>query len=245
MIVTPTYEPLSTEEKERIGELARYGIYTQWAGGSSLPPAYYLPIIVFTIGRSGSSTVARILHERCGVSMGEIMNPATKDNPGGTYEDVHFHAMTSALFRGGVTPSHFCDGFTRHARYRMSTGKPWGFKTPPLWYSLPYVLNTFGDLSESIPFIICTRDDEKVIQSSMRYHNVPREQATAAHLNAKWFFDFMRTSIEETNPTLVLDFTERLDEDWLYEIIQSFIDETEEFRFINTEEQHESESTGS
>ncbi len=69
---------LDTARRLRPGGLA--ALAASWPGGKQL-------VIVTGAGRSGTSAVARVLHES-GVSMGSEMGEASESNPEGYYEDL-------------------------------------------------------------------------------------------------------------------------------------------------------------
>lgn len=64
-----------------------------------------LPVIVLGCPRSGTSTVARILHTKLGVCMGHIFRAPDDRNPEGYYEDKVMAKALDGLRRGGITPS--------------------------------------------------------------------------------------------------------------------------------------------
>jgi len=94
------------------------------------------PWFIVGVGRSGTSTVARIMHEHFKVSMGGTLVPADDANPKGYYEDVSVHYENRKLTRGmGSFPDWFY--YTqKEIAARYATEKPWGLKVNGLTYLL-------------------------------------------------------------------------------------------------------------
>jgi hypothetical protein len=108
-------------------------------------------IIVLGQGRSGTSTVAGILHH-LGVYMGEGLLPSTPDNPKGSFEDARFvdihtrmiggdwkHPKISAMKVDPLLPEYeaLVEDMNRH--------ELWGLKDPRLCFTFPYLMPLLGD----------------------------------------------------------------------------------------------------
>ena len=57
----------------------------------------FKPIFVIGTGRSGTSTVARLLHDNFDINMGDNFRPANDDNPSGFYEDLDLKRLNDRM----------------------------------------------------------------------------------------------------------------------------------------------------
>lgn len=90
------------------------------------------PVIVTGTGRSGTTTVARLLHEELGVAMAPSSNLFGRGGPGseagGTYEDVEVRRIHIEMHRGELTLPQMREEMLELAGVR--SGHPWGWKDP-------------------------------------------------------------------------------------------------------------------
>lgn len=86
------------------------------------------PIIVVGTGRSGTSTVARILHEKLGVCMGHFLRIHTVHD---YYEDLLAHALNRMLGDHNIS---VLDWRLALAKAHMNCDD-WGFKDPYFLYA--------------------------------------------------------------------------------------------------------------
>lgn len=126
-------------------------------------------IIVTGTGRSGTSTVARLLHERLGVRMGERFDPPSKSSPRGSYEDLDFRELHVAFQRGTVGLPGFRRGVELLVGERT---EPWGFKDPRACHLLGLYLQWVSPI-----VIVCERPVEQVVASLHRHYHTPVEEA--------------------------------------------------------------------
>jgi hypothetical protein len=73
----------------------------------------YPDIAVGGVGRTGTSTTARILQEFFGVCMGHHCFKASEAQPLGSYEDSAMMAPTKRLIKDLITPMDWIQSFTR------------------------------------------------------------------------------------------------------------------------------------
>ena len=66
-------------------------------------------IIIVGSGRSGTSTVARLCHERLGVCQGHALKPGDQLNPQGYYEDIVSHGIIRQAVEGIVTIQRYLE----------------------------------------------------------------------------------------------------------------------------------------
>lgn len=85
-------------------------------------------VVVVGTGRSGTSTVARILHERIGVCMGHYLKSPGSANPEGYYEDYLEHGLMLMVAQDitGI------DELMRCVSQSHKDCERWGFKDP--WF---------------------------------------------------------------------------------------------------------------
>ena len=89
-------------------------------------------VIVVGTGRSGTSTIARLLHEKMGVCMGHYLHHRESQKWGGQYEDIVAHAISRMVVNDGFDPEHWLKHVQHiHADHGC---KSWGVKDP--WMSL-------------------------------------------------------------------------------------------------------------
>ena len=106
-------------------------------------------IIVLGCYRSGSSAVAGILHH-LGVFMGTVLDPPSKGNPQGYYEDVEFKDLHKKMMEEEDVMEEYADLLERRKQLPL-----WGLKDPRLcllMHQLPlkpaYVIVTHRDQAE-------------------------------------------------------------------------------------------------
>lgn len=85
-------------------------------------------VVVVGTGRSGTSAVARVLHERIGVCMGHFIKTPNAANPKGFHEDWLEHGLMQNVLQD-VTG---IDEFMRHVGGSHRSCERWGFKDP--WF---------------------------------------------------------------------------------------------------------------
>lgn len=90
---------------------------------------YHRPeVVIVGTGRSGTSTVARILHERVGVCMGHFLKSPNAANPQGFYEDYLEHGLMLMVTQDIIG----IDELMRCVSDSHNDCKLWGFKDP--WF---------------------------------------------------------------------------------------------------------------
>jgi len=143
------------------------------------------PIIVIGIPRSGTTNVARLLHNHFGVFMGhKFWNPGFA-GPDGTYEDLRLMEMNQLFDLGLIKIEPWKRRFRRFVKSRQKLQKPWGFKDPRLIHVLPVALSFFEH-----PLIIrCERHKEYVMHSQTTKLGWKREDAEAFYDNAQKIMD--------------------------------------------------------
>ena len=133
----------------------------------------YDPYIVIGTGRSGSSTVAGILHNKMEVFMGHEFRKSDERNPGGFWEDVEFASPNWRFLKGKITYPEWIEEIFPVIAKRKGQGIPWGFKDPDATHFLGLYLSFFKN-----PMIIrCKRKKELVIASLVKNFGYTKEYA--------------------------------------------------------------------
>lgn len=165
------------------------------------------PYLVIGTGRCGTSTVARILHEKLGVCMGHSFIPPDKNGPDGYYEDEKFVSLNGRVYRGELDMQDWLIFVKQEIYIRQAFQKPWGIKNIRMVDLLGMYLSFFNN-----PKIICChRKKEDVVASFIKCYSSFQKQAEEIYS--------IRTTIMERllrgRDCLSLDFTSRLDEEYI------------------------------
>lgn len=122
------------------------------------------PIIIIGQPRSGTSNVARILHDYYGIFMGHKFWEPEFAGSQGTFEDMRLMEANSLFERGAIGIKPWIRRFRRFVRSREKLNLPWGFKDPRLLIVLGLALSFFKQ-----PTIIrCHRDRGMVVKSQVK-----------------------------------------------------------------------------
>ena len=175
------------------------------------------PVLVLGSGRCGTSTVARLLHERCGVLMGNRFRDRDKDNPNGFYEDLQFKNLNQDLLSGTISLPQWMDLTGRLVRERTLYGQRWGIKDPRLCYLAGLL---FGLLGEPPKVIVCDRNSQEVAASCSRCYGWPSDQSLAEVVRRK----LSLARMIEGRPHLYLSFDMHRVDDELAEKIDSYLE---------------------
>ena len=123
------------------------------------------PFIVTGVGRTGTSTVARVLHENLGVRMMGEHNKKSPANPDGFYEDLNIWALNMHFVSGKINFPLFFNAIQRVIDERDKTDKIWGFKDPVLANILGFYYTFFVNPK----IIICERPKNLVLKSLVKH----------------------------------------------------------------------------
>lgn len=123
-------------------------------------------VLVFGVGRSGTSTVARILHGRLGICMGQRFRNPDQNNPQGYFEDLDLKHLNDQFLRGVLNfPAwHNCVLNELSQPWRQNY---WGFKDPRLCELGGFYLS----LIEDTKVIRCDRNRNQVFMSMQSAYN--------------------------------------------------------------------------
>ncbi len=166
-------------------------------------------ILVLGPGRSGTSTVARILHTKLGVCMGRRFREPNEANTAGYYEDLDFLEVNT-------DSPHYGYRETLVSQLFNSREEPWGLKEPriPHWWRI-YRAHVTRDTK----IIIAVRAPHLIVQSLKRNYgwgdrdslNVIRERLDGIDQLTKGF------------DTLKIDFTDRRSDDEVTKILTNYV----------------------
>ena len=144
------------------------------------------PIFILGCHRSGTSAVAGLLHDACGVQMGELM-PATIDNPNGYFEalgvvNAHRDLLSQMERDWSCPPKTFRPGFfdltaleEQIALHREITGV-WAMKDPRSMF----LLHAWAHLHpEPVRLVAVTRPPADTIMSIERRDGIRQDRAEA------------------------------------------------------------------
>lgn len=152
--------------------------------------------IVIGPGRSGTSTVARILHEQLGVCMGHYLKMQL---PGGAYEDYLAHGLTRMLVADALTAEEWLRVMSESHGHHS-----WGAKDP--WF----LYWSVGQLKQLDPGLVIRtwRSRDQVVRSWLHLRarcdrKEPPPQA-AAHFERLWDDRERRADQVEANSFNVL-----------------------------------------
>ena len=131
------------------------------------------PFLVLGEGRCGTSAVARILHTKLGVNMGDRLSPPDKANSLGGYEDLDISKPNKMFVSGYINFPYWnqliCDALMK----KESRGIPWGFKDPTICHLLGMYLARWSEPK----LVRCERPRTLVIPSLMKWYGFTGNEA--------------------------------------------------------------------
>jgi hypothetical protein len=163
-------------------------------------------ILVLGTGRSGTSTVARILHEDFKVFMGGIWSrQADQFNLDGYYEDFEFGKLIDVMVSKKKTEIQYAEAeeqLMQLISMRCKNNRHWGIKANTLVWFLPYLLSKLPE----DPCIIRTfRPTAPTAMSFHKVFNEPLKQCCAEVAIRNHMLDQLQVHI----PMHEIDFSER------------------------------------
>lgn len=135
----------------------------------------YDPYLVVGTGRSGTSTVAGILHNKMNVFMGYEFPPTNHTNPDGFWEDIEFYRTNKLFTLGKIDYPTWKEEIAGIIVERKKLDKPWGLKDS----RMADLLGLYLAFLKNPKIIRCKREKELVISSLIRCYGHSEEHATA------------------------------------------------------------------
>ena len=178
----------------------------------------YPPILVVGTGRSGTSTVARILHEHFKVHMGDEFVPASNNNPRGPYEEKEINAYSAAARTGEVNGDKYVAALVVIGDKYRKRCVPWGIKDPRIADFTSIWDKVFWDAR----YIWCQRDRQQTINSLKRCYGQSDEYAAE-------FADNRTRNLQaffSDRDHLAIDFSEQRTDEWVIEQLAPFVAST-------------------
>lgn len=129
--------------------------------------------LVVGTGRSGTSTTARILHEKLNIFMGDEFVPANDTNKAGFYEDLGFYRFNNDFLNNNTTYGRWLWHMLKFIEDRRKLGKPWGIK----YSRMPNIMGFYLSLIDNPLIIYCYRDVSQVIKSLKRCYGHDDQRA--------------------------------------------------------------------
>lgn len=170
-------------------------------------------ILVIGTGRSGTTAVAKLLHEN-GISMGNSFALSSQHDCGCNFEDLECRKINARFLKNEISYKEYINELCQYGGKRQGeTNGNWGVKHPAITYVLGIYVQVFD------PVIIhCTRNKEDVVESCMRCYDFSLDQALRLYNNRTIILKSLLERIEH----LEIDFTERLSEEHIWEQIEGY-----------------------
>lgn len=166
--------------------------------------------IVTGVGRTGTSTIARLLHEHYHVPM--VENHVIAND---FYEDSDFVKLNEKVILGHISYSYFLAELEELVKARDKEHLQWGLKDP----KTSYLLGTYLSIIKEPTIIRCNRDKSLVIDSLMRNYGWDEERARRIYVDRTIRLD----NILDGRDHMVIDFsTHRTDSEIIGELNQLF-----------------------
>ncbi len=168
-------------------------------------------IFVIGTGRSGTSTIAKLLHKKLHVCMGHQFREANEFNPDGFYEDIKRSKLLDDFIRGRINLDDWLNGLPHKCGSTL-----WGFKHPRL-----LELSTDAILAAEPSLIVRTyRPERLVVPSLVRSVEQFKGDEKKARITFRWREDKIGELQKKRGDRIVrIDFSEKRDsEDLICEL---------------------------
>ena len=164
-------------------------------------------IFVVGTGRSGTTTVARLLETRFGIDMGGPSS-ISEAQPDGDWEEEFVRRLNWQFINNEINHTEWRRVVLEWAETKV---EPWGVKHPGFSLMMPILLEAFPTAT----IIWCKRDVEASIESWLRVKEVPagtQEEDVRISMHYRhWHVAHILQILRR--PHLQIDFTTRLPED--------------------------------
>ncbi|MCP4597058.1 hypothetical protein [Neptuniibacter sp.] len=164
---------------------------------------YQEPVIVLGPPRSGTSAVARVLHENMGIFMGFDLKKSIDITPDGSYESEEIHRINSLLIEAHCNHTYWGEGLVAYTKRMYELKSPWGLKDPK--FAHPIVLGPLVTYFAAPVFVRCHRTREQTVKSCTAAFGTKKSQGES-------MYHFRNTSMDKilpNNMTIFMDMSER------------------------------------
>ncbi len=132
-------------------------------------------VLVLGTGRSGTSVVAGVLH-KLGVHMGNVFQPANRNNRYGTFECAEFRSLdVMVAYDTWMSDESARNAYARLVDKRKNGHDVWGVKDPDLVRTLHHVIPNLDDYR----IVVCKRDKAATVASYIKAYHTTEEKAAA------------------------------------------------------------------
>lgn len=173
--------------------------------------------LVLGTGRSGTSVIARLLHNNLNIDMGKYFRDPDQLNPKGYFEDLEFRNINAALLNGDKSQQRKLYQLIVQKNEFPPSGKlAWGIKDPripQLWeYYQQYINN-------ETKIIVVTRDLEQIIKSMMYCYNWTRQDSINLILTRLYGIN----QLINNRIVLTIDFSIKRNDKELIDVLANFL----------------------
>jgi hypothetical protein len=154
-------------------------------------------IIITGSGRSGTSAVARMVHES-GISVGHDLIEADESNAEGYFEERAVIAMNDAILNDVGLNEWFAAASREQildaARAREDSMREIAAAATPAWKDprFCWTLEAWLELLPSLPkVIVCLRSPSEVVASTLKYYGQASDDAVR-HVEHRWLSEYTR-----------------------------------------------------
>ncbi len=175
-------------------------------------------ILVTGTGRSGTSTVAKVLHEH-GISMGTSFRASNQHDSGCTYEDLECKRINAMFLRHEINYNEYIEKLCVYGKQRGRNGE-WGVKHPEICYVIGIYLQVFS------PIVIrCNKERENVVEECIACYGFSEKKAGSLYDTRTAMLDSALARMKH----LEIDFTGWIEEDEIWRKINDYLGNRENF----------------
>ena len=162
------------------------------------------PVVIVGTPRSGTSTVARIMHEYFGICMGTAWYNQVESNPAGNFEDKDLVDTNQDFIEDRITLSQWEFRLMKFFHKMEKLGGPWGFKDPRMIRLVGAVLPYF----KKCTIIRTYRPAELCVPSRVKYLGWSHKSSSVSYVMDMATLDRLLSHYEH----IKIDFTEQLND---------------------------------
>lgn len=175
--------------------------------------------LVLGTGRSGTSTIARLLRDNLYTNMGKYFRDPDQLNPQGYFEDLEFRNINIALLRGDKGQQEKLHQLITQKNKCPLAGQSklaWGIKDPRIPQLWEYYQQYIDDDTK---IIVATRDFEQIIKSMMHCYNWTRQDSINLMLARLYGIN----QLINNRTVLTIDFSIKRNDEELIDVLSNFL----------------------